>query len=110
MQPIPLFERAWQQITTNLMIDLPELEGKTAVVVFVDRLTKMVHFFPYIKEITATVYTHLFINQMFKLHMLPEVVISDQDSRFRSKFWEEMFSLLGTDLRFSIAFHPETDG
>ena len=40
LQPIPLPEWAWQQITTDLMIDLPELEGKTAVAMFVDRLTK----------------------------------------------------------------------
>ena len=59
------------------MTDLPELEGKTAVVVFVDRLIKMVHFFPCTKEITATKYAHLFVNQVFRLHGMPEVIISD---------------------------------
>ena len=108
--PIPLPERAWQQITTDLVTDLPESEGNTAVAVFVDRLTKMVHFFPCTKEITAAEYAHLFVNQVFRLHGMPEVIISDRDPRFMSKFWEEMFSLLGTDLQFSTAFHPETDG
>ena len=110
MQPIPLPERAWQQITTDLVTDLPESDGKTAVAVFVDRLTKMVHFFPCTKEITAAQYARLFVNQVFRLHGMPEVIISDRDPRFVSKFWEELFSLLGTDLRFSTAFHPETDG
>ena len=110
LQPIPLPERAWQQITTDLVTDLPESDGKTAVAVFVDRLTKMVHFFPCTKEITAAEYARLFVNQVFRLHRMPEVIISDRDPRFVSKFWEEMFSLLGTDLRFSTAFHPETDG
>ena len=39
-------ERAWQQSTTDLVTDLLESEGKIAIAVFVDRLTKMMHFFP----------------------------------------------------------------
>ena len=62
LQPILLLEQAWQQITTDLLTDLPESEGKTAVEVFMDRLTKMVHFFPCTKEITATEYVRLFVN------------------------------------------------
>ena len=92
------------------MADLLESEGKTAVAVFVDSLTKMVHFFPCTKEVTATEYTRLFISQVFRLHGMPEVIISDHDPRFVSKLWEEMFSLLKTDLRFITDFDPEMDG
>ena len=79
LQPIPLPERAWQQITTDLVTDLPGSEGKTAIAVFVDRLTKMVYFFPYTKEITTAKYARLFINQVFRLHGVLEVIILDQD-------------------------------
>lgn len=91
------------------MIGLPESEGRT-IAVFVDRFTKIVHFFPYNKETTTTEYARLFVYQVFKLQGMLEVIISDRDLRFVSKFEEETFSLLGTDLRFSIAFHVETDG
>ena len=91
------------------MIDFPKSEGKTAIVVFLECSTKMVHFFPFTKEITATKYAHLFVNQVFRLHGMPEVIISDHDPRYVSKFLEEIFPLLGTDLRFSTAFHPKTD-
>ena len=77
LQPIPLPKRAWQQITTNLVTDLPESESKTAVAVFVDHLNKMVHFFPCTKEITTAECARLFINQVFKLHGMLEVIISD---------------------------------
>ena len=43
------------------------------------RLTKMVHFFPCTKEIIASEYARLFVNQVFKLHGMLEVIISDRD-------------------------------
>ena len=45
--------RKWEQITTDLVTDLPPSGGYTAIAVFVDRLTKMVHFTPCTKEISA---------------------------------------------------------
>ena len=91
MKPIPLPERKWQQITMDLVTDLPESEGKTAIAVFVDRLSKMVHFPPCTKKISVEKYTQLFIDHMFKHHGLPEVIISDRDPRFTSRFWRELF-------------------
>ena len=98
MQPIPLPERAWQQITTDLVTNLPESDGKTAIAIFVDRLTKMTHMVPCTKEVTASQYARLFVDNVFRLHGMPQVLISDRDPRFVSKFWDELFSLLGTDL------------
>ena len=46
----------------------------------------MVHFFPWTKEITATEDACLFVNQVFKLHWMPEVIISDRDPGFMSRF------------------------
>ena len=71
MQPIPLPEGAWQQITTDLVTDLPESGGKTAIAVFVDRLTKMTHMVPCTKEVTASQYTRLFVDNVFRLHGMP---------------------------------------
>ena len=62
------------------------------------------------KEVPAPEYARLFVDHVFRLHGLPEVIISDRDPRFTSKFWKHLFALLGTDLRFSTAYHPQTDG
>ena len=70
----------------------------------------MVHFAPCRKEVTAPEYAQLFVDHVFRLHGLPDVIVSDRDPRFTSKFWRSLFDLLGTDLRFSTAFHPQTDG
>ena len=97
-------------MTTDLVTDLPESKGYTAIAVFVDRLTKRVHFAPCTKEVMASDYARIFVDTVFRHHGLPEVIISDRDPRFTSKFWTTLFELLGTDLRFSTAFHPQTDG
>ena len=52
----------------------------------------------------------LFLDHIFKLHGLPEAIIPDHNPKFFSKFWDDLFAHLRTDLRFSTAFHPQTDG
>ena len=56
LQPIPLPKRAEQQITTDLVTDLPESEGKAAIAVFLDRLTRITHMRPCTKEVTVSQY------------------------------------------------------
>ena len=86
LQPLEIPIRKWAQVTTDLVTDLPESNGFTTIAVFVDRMTKMVHFAPWTKEVTALEYTRIFVNTVFRLHGLPEVIISDRDPRFTSKF------------------------
>ena len=68
LQPIPIPNRKWEQIATDLVTDLPPSGGYTTIIVFVDRLTKMVHFAPCTKEISADQYTRLVINNVFQVH------------------------------------------
>ena len=97
-------------MTIDLVTDLLESNGFTAIAVFVDRMTKMVHFAPCTKEVTVLEYAKIFDDTVFQLHGLLEVIISEQNPRFTSKFWTSLFDLLGIDLWFSTAFHPQTDG
>lgn len=46
---------------------------------------------------------------VFKLHGLPHAIISDRDPVFLSTFWTELFTLQGVDLKYSIAYHPQSD-
>ena len=110
LQPIPPPERKWSYVTTDLVTDLPEAEAYMAVAIFLNRLTKMVHFAPCTKEVTAPEYEKIFVETVFRHHGLPDVILSDRDPRFTSKFWTTLFELLGTDLRFNTVFYPQTDG
>ena len=97
-------------MATDLVIDLPDSEEYTAIAIFVDKLTKMVHLACCAKEVTAMEYAKHFVEHVFRLHGLPKVIISDQDPQFTDKFWKSLFDLLSADLHFSTAFHPQTDG
>jgi hypothetical protein len=37
-------------------------------------------------------------------------IVSDQGTQFTSRFWERLHETLDTQLRFSSAYHPQTDG
>ena len=51
-----------------------------------------------------------FMDHIFKLHGLPQTIVSDRDPIFLSQFWKELFKLLKVQLQFSISYHPEIDG
>ena len=55
-------------------------------------------------------YARILVDTVFRLHGLPEVIISDRDTHFTGKFWESLFDLLSMDLRFNITYHFQTDG
>jgi len=58
-----------------------------------------------------TAFTHIFIdNNIYKLHGLPQVIVSDRDKVFTSALWKLLFKLVGTDLHLSSAYHPNLMG
>ena len=50
-----------------------------------------------------------FVDNIYKLHSLPEVIVSDRDPIFTSKLWSELFKLTETELAMSSSRHPQTD-
>jgi hypothetical protein len=48
--------------------------------------------------------------KVYKLHGLPKSIVSDRDVLFTSTFWQHLNKLIGTQLRMSSAYHPQTDG
>ena len=94
----------------DLITDLPVSGGHDSIVVVVDTFSKMAHFIPTSKTVTAKQLADLFTREVYRLHGLPKVLISDRDPRFTSDFWTDLFKRLGTRLNMSTAYHPQTDG
>ena len=51
-----------------------------------------------------------YVDCVFKLHGLPNVIVNDRDIMFTSQFWKELFKIQGVALHISTAYHLQTDG
>jgi hypothetical protein len=76
----------------------------------VDRFNKYAHFFPINHPFTASVIAQVFLDNVVKLHGVPQTIISDKDKVFIGAFWSKLFKLLKTDLKLSSAYHRQTNG
>ena len=111
LQPLPLPEKRWEQVTMDLITSLPKTkDGFDAIFVVVDRLSKMIHCIPTQTTVDAPGLAKLFFDNVFKHHGLPSVIVSDRDPRFTGLFWQSLFASLGTRLAMSTSRHPQTDG
>jgi hypothetical protein len=110
LQPLPVPEQAWEVITLDFVEGLPKSSGHNVILVVVDKLTRYAHFIPLAHPFTALQVAQAYMNNVFKLHGLPKVIISDRDPIFTSTLWQELFRLSDTALHMSSAYHPQTDG
>jgi hypothetical protein len=78
LQSLGIQERPWQEITMDFVTGLPDCEGFDAILVVVDRLTKMRHFSACRTDCSAEDLADLFLRHIFRLHGLPEVMVSDR--------------------------------
>jgi transposase InsO family protein len=76
----------------------------------VDRLTKVAHFIPVKATYSGPQLAELYMSRIVCLHGVPKKILSDRGTQFTFKFWERLHEILNTQLHFSSAYHPLTDG
>ena len=110
LMPNSIPEKAWSHISTDFITKLPLAQGYDAILVVVDRLTKMGHFIPTTERTSAEELARLFRDNVWKLHGLPDSIISDRGPQFAAGIMKELNCMLGIETKLSTAFHPQTDG
>jgi transposase InsO family protein len=83
--------------------------GYDSIWVIVDRLTKVAHFIPVKTTYSASQLTELYMSRIVCLLGMPKKIVSHRGTQFTSKFWERLHETLDTQLRFSSAYHTQTD-
>ncbi|WVZ70635.1 hypothetical protein U9M48_019283 [Paspalum notatum var. saurae] len=88
LQPLKIPEWKWEEISMDFIVGLPRTQkGYNSIWVVVDRLTKLAHF--------------IHVNTTYSGARLAELYISRI---------EQLHDSLDSKLRFSTAYHPQTDG
>jgi len=105
-----VLEKAWTHLTVDFITKLPLVVEKNAILVVCNRLSKMIHFVATTEEIMVEELARLFRDNVWKLHRLPESVISDRGLQFIAELTKELNKMLGIEMRLSMVFHPQIDG
>lgn len=114
LNPLEIQSQPWDAIGIDFVGPLPESKNRdgsfNAITTIIDLFSGMVHLVPSRTDYTAKRVAELVFAEVYKLHGLPRYIVSDRDPLFTSHFWEELHKLIGTRLRMSSAFHPQSDG
>ncbi|MCO5611120.1 hypothetical protein L7F22_065370 [Adiantum nelumboides] len=99
LKPLPIPDKPWESIAM----------GNDGIWTIICRFSKQAHFVPVRKKIKSKHMVKLFMHDIFKYHGMPQSIVSDRGPRMTSLFWKALFENMGTTLKFSSSFHPQTD-
>ena len=110
LQPLPIPQQAWTDVSMDFVEGLPKSMGKDNILVVVDRLTKFSCFIGLTHPVNDVSVAKLFFDTVVGVHGIPLIIVSDRDSVFTSGFWQELFKLFGTQVHMTTPYHPASNG
>ena len=110
LQPLEVPKEPWRHISMDHIVGLPEAQGYNAILVVVDRFSKMIELIPTCDTNTSSDLAEQLFKNVWKHYGLPDSIVSDRGPTFISQFTLELYKKLGIKAKPSTAFHPQTDG
>ena len=111
LQSLPVPEQLWADISMEFIMALPlTCRGHSAILTFVDSLTKYVHLVPTTVHVDSRETARFYVDHVFAVHGLSKTIVCDRDPRFTFTFFKEVFNVLGMELNMSTANRPQTNG
>ena len=89
LQSLPVPEQPWADISMDFIMALPlTCKGHSAILTFVDHLTKYVHLVPTAVHVDSSETARLYVDHVFAAHGLSKTIVCDRDPRFTSTFFQ----------------------
>jgi transposase InsO family protein len=110
LHPHEIPSQPWEHISIDLITGLPESNGFNAILVIVDRFSKMILLVAIRDTLTSFQTAEIYRDHVWSKHGLPKKIISDRGPQFAAQFMKELHKLIGIETNLSTAFHPQTDG
>ncbi len=115
LESLPPATGPWTDITMDFITGLPPSKRwghvYDAVLVVMDRYTKMARYIPTTKTIDAPTLAEVLAEQVFlRDGGVPQNIVSDRGTVFTAHFWSVLCYHLRIRHNKSTAFHPPTDG
>lgn len=118
LTPLEIPAAPWTSLSLDFVGPLiTSAAGNNIIIVVVDRFSGMVFLRASASRpddglsTTAEDVARLIFEEWYAVSgRLPTSIVSDRDSRFTSQFWKSLWGFVGTKLRMSSAWHPQTDG
>ena len=111
LQSVQLPQEKWQVISLDFSTDLPLTRNKKdSIFTVVDKATRTVHSVPCRKDVTVADTARLVWQHIVILHGIPQLIFPGRGTQFTSHFWQQLWKMTSTNLKFSNSYHPQTQG
>ena len=111
IQPIAVPHHQWEHATGDRIGGLPKAKrGHTAILVVVDKFSKMTRFAPVRTEAMAADIAQAFVEHVWNSLEMPLQITTDRGTEFTNAFSKSLCEMIGTRHDKSTSYHPQTDG